>query len=80
MTILSILVTVFVDVEVVSLPLLQDRAEHEENLEKIYLCKAISLNILGQMYNSCVRGMMLYSSKCWALRQEEALVKKRIVD
>ena len=52
--------TVFVDVEVVSLPLLQDAAEHEENLEKIYLCKAISLNIRGQMYNSCVRGMMLY--------------------
>ena len=22
------------------------------------------------MYNSCVRGTMLYSSKCWALRQE----------
>ena len=80
MTILSILVTVFVDVEVVSLSLLKNAAEHEENLEKIYLFKAISLNIRGQMYNSCVRGTMLYSSKCWALRQEEALVKKRIVD
>ena len=26
------------------------------------------------MYNSCVRGTMLYSSECWALRQED---KKR---
>ena len=34
-------------------------------------CKAISLNTHGQMYNSCVRGTMLYSSECWALRQED---------
>ena len=29
--------------------------------------KAISLNTHGQMYNSCVRWTMLYSSECWAL-------------
>ena len=23
------------------------------------------------MYNSCVRGTMLYSSECWPLRQED---------
>ena len=34
-------------------------------------CKAISLNTCGLMYNSCVKGMMLYSSECWALRQED---------
>ena len=38
-------------------------------------CKAISLNTRGQMYNSCVRGTMLYSSECWTLRQED---KKRL--
>ena len=27
------------------------------------------------MYNSCVRGTMLYTSECWALRQED---KKRL--
>ena len=32
-------------------------------------CKAISLNTRGQMYNSSVRGTMLYSLECWALRQ-----------
>ena len=46
----SILVTVFVQVVVVSLPLLKDAALHGENLENSY-----------SMYNSCVRGMMLYS-------------------
>ena len=34
-------------------------------------CRAISLNSHGQMYNSCVRGTMLYSSGSWALRQED---------
>ena len=38
-------------------------------------CKAISLNTGGQMYNTCVRGAMLYSSECWALKQED---KKRL--
>ena len=38
-------------------------------------CLAISLKTRGQMYNSCVRGTMLYSSECWALRQED---KKRL--
>ena len=38
-------------------------------------CKASSLNTRGQMHNSCVRGTMLYSSECWALRQED---KKRL--
>ena len=37
-------------------------------------CKVISLNTRGHMYNSCVRGMMLCSSECWALRQD----KKRL--
>ena len=27
------------------------------------------------MYNTCVRGAMLYSSECWALKQED---KKRL--
>ena len=34
-------------------------------------CKTISLNTHDQIYNSCVRGMMLYRSECWALRQED---------
>ena len=34
-------------------------------------CKAISLYIRGQVYNSCVRGTILYSSERWALRQED---------
>ena len=38
-------------------------------------CKAISLNTRGQMYNTCVTGTMLYSSECWALKQED---KKRL--
>ena len=38
-------------------------------------CKAISLNTRGQMYNSSVRGTMLYSSECWVLRRED---KKRL--
>ena len=38
-------------------------------------CKAISLNTRGQMYNSCIRGTVLYSPKCWSLRQEN---KKRL--
>ena len=33
--------------------------------------KVISLNTRGQMCNSCVGGMMLYSSECWALKQED---------
>ena len=37
-------------------------------------CEAISLKKCGQMYNSCVRGTMLYSSECWPLRQD----KKRL--
>ena len=36
----------------------------------LLICKAISLNTRGQMYNSCVIEM-LYSSECWALRQED---------
>ena len=32
--------------------------------------KTICLNTRGQIYNSCVRGTMLYSSECWTLRQE----------
>ena len=38
-------------------------------------CKAFSLNTCDQMFSSCVRGMMLYSSQYWALRQED---KKRL--
>ena len=34
-------------------------------------CKVISLNTRGQMYNSCVRETMLYSSEYWALIQED---------
>ena len=34
-------------------------------------CKAIPLNTHGQMYNSCARGLFLYSSECWALRGED---------
>ena len=37
--------------------------------------KVTSLNTRGQMYNSCVRGKMLYSSECWTLGQED---KKRL--
>ena len=32
-------------------------------------CRATSLKMRGQIYNSRVRGTMLYSSECWALRQ-----------
>ena len=75
LTILSFLVTAFVQAEC-ELPLLRDAALHRENLESSYLCcKAISLNTHGQMYNSCVRGAMLYSSECWDLRKED---KKRL--
>ena len=51
-------VYVGVQVEVVNLLLLKDAALHGEKLENCYLltCKAISLNIRGQIYNSCVRG------------------------
>ena len=38
-----------------------------KELLPLLICKAISLNTRGQMYNSCVRGTMLYSSECWAL-------------
>ena len=38
LAVLSILVTVFVQVEVVSLPLLKDAARHGENLENCYPC------------------------------------------
>ena len=31
---------------------------------------AIYLSTPGQIYNSCFRGTMLYSSECWARRQE----------
>ena len=41
------------------------------DLLPLLTCKAISLNTRGQMYNSCVRGTMLYSSKYWALRKED---------
>ena len=37
----------------------------------LFTCKAISLTTRGQMYNSCVRQTMHYSSECWALRQED---------
>ena len=57
-----------------SLPLLRDTALHGENLENFHPC-LVSLNTGGQMYHSCVRGAMLYSSECWALKQEH---KKRL--
>ena len=43
-------------------------------------CKAISLNARGQIYKGCVRRTMLYSSECWALRQEDkkCLVRSEI--
>ena len=31
----------------------------------------MSLNTRGQMYNSCVRGAILYSLECLALRKED---------
>ena len=34
-------------------------------------CKAISLNTRTRMYNTCVKGSMLYSSEFWAIRQED---------
>ena len=37
----------------------------------LFTCKAISLTTRGQMYNSCVRQTMHYSSECWTLRQED---------
>ena len=40
-------------------------------LLSLLTCKAISLKTCGQMYNSCVRGTILCSSECWALRQED---------
>ena len=42
LTDLSILVTVFVQVGVVSLPLLKDAALHGENLENSYLCLLVN--------------------------------------
>ena len=42
-----------------------------KELLPLFICKAVSLNTCGQMYNSCVRGTMLYSSECWALWQED---------
>ena len=41
----------------------------------VLTCKAISLNSRCQIYSSCVRGTILYSSECWALMQED---KKRL--
>ena len=35
------------------------------------LLPLLTLNTRGHLYNSCVRGMMLYSSECWAARQED---------
>ena len=50
---------------------IKDAALDGENLEKRYPSQAIPLNTRGQMYNSCARGMMLYSSEGWALRQKD---------
>ena len=35
------------------------------------LLPSLTLNTCGHLYNSCVRGMMLYPSECFALRQED---------
>ena len=37
----------------------------------LHNCKVISLSTRGHMYDSCVRGTMVYSSECWALKQDE---------
>ena len=76
---LSIMVTVFFQVEVVSLPLLKDATAWRKfrKLLPLLTCKAIALNTRGQIYNSCVRGTMLYSSECMALRQEDRKYLKR---
>ena len=79
LTILSIMVTVFFQVEVVNLPLLKDATAWRKFRELLPLLtwKAIALNTRGQIYNSCVRGTMLYSSECMALRQEDRKYLKR---
>ena len=69
--------TLFVQVEVLNLPILKDATLHVEKLVNPYPCllvKQFLLNTGSQIYNSCVRGTILYSSECWALRQED---KKR---
>ena len=74
LTILFALVTLFVQVEVLSLPLLKSLhfawGKFRELLP-LLTYKTTSLNTHGQMYKSCVRGTMLYSSECWALRPED---------
>ena len=37
----------------------------------ILTCKAISLVTRGKVYSSCVRGVMLHASECWAPRVSE---------
>ena len=49
--------------------------EKFRELLPLLTCKAVSLNTRGQMYNSCVRGVTLYSSECWTLKKEH---KKRL--
>ena len=72
LTILSISVTVF---ELATTNIFNSAWGKFRELLPLLTWKGISLNTHCQMYNSCVRGAMLYAPECWALRQED---KKRL--
>lgn len=37
----------------------------------ILTCRTLSIKTRGHIYASCVRGVLLYASECWAIRNEE---------